>query len=109
MAGSISLRINQSVSVSTHILDSYGSATSAATINYISLNPEVAILANQGVFTPGVVPQNSLSTNIITGIGAGTTTVEVRIDGDTLIDTISVSVSAPPPESLSFVFGTPAP
>lgn len=107
MAGSITLQVNQSVSFTTMIADSYGSATSAHTINYISSDPTVAVLANNGVFVQGSLPQNSVSTNTITAIKNGTAIITITIDGGIVINTINVSVNTPPPAEINFVFGTP--
>jgi uncharacterized protein YjdB len=109
MSGSITLRINQSVTFTTLIDDSYGASTSAKTINYISNNPDVAVVGNPGNFVVGSVPQNSVSTNTITGISNGSAVISVTIDGGIVIDIISVTVESNPPAKLNFIFGTPTP
>lgn len=109
MSNTINLTVNESVSVTTLILDGYGIATTAQTINYLSSDPTIITLANSGVFVPGSIPQNSVSTNVIKGLKNGTATITITINGGTVIDTINVVVNSPAPASLSFIFGTPIP
>lgn len=105
----VTLHVNQSVSITSIVSDAYGAASSAKTINYISDDPTIVILANNGVFVPSTVPINSVSTNIITGLKNGIATITVTIDGGAVINTIVVTVNSPPPAEISFVLGTPAP
>ena len=107
MSATISLNVNESISVTTIINDAYGAATSAKNVNYVSSDPTIAILANSGTFVAGSNPQNSVSTNVITGIKNGSAVVTVTIDGSVVVDTISVTVHTNPPAELTFVFGTP--
>ena len=106
MANDLTMQVNSSISITTSIIDAYGAATSAKTINYISSDPSVATLANSGTFIAGLVPLNSSSTNTIYAIGNGTATITVTVDG-TLMGTIDIVVNSPPPSGLVFVFGTP--
>lgn len=109
MANVVNLHVNQSVSFSTLILDSYGIATSAKTINYLSNNPNVAVLGSAGSFVVGSIPQNSISTNTITALSNGSATITITINGDVVIDTIEVNVETLPPNKITIVFGTPTP
>ena len=108
MASNITLQVGQSVPVTTRIIDGYGSLSSAHVITYISSDPVIAIVAEQGSFVPNTVPLNSISTNTITGLTNGICVVTVSVDGS-VQDVINVTVNSPPPAALVFIFGTPTP
>src|SRR5690554_5440854 len=108
MASSITLKIGQEVTFTTLVLDAYGASTSGSVTTYTSSDPTVAILANNGSFTPGTIPINSVSTNSIRALKNGEATITVNVDGS-IMNTIDVTVNSPEASELEFVFGTPIP
>src|SRR5689334_10974832 len=109
MSATINLQTGQSVVVTTRVIDAYGSLASGHVVNYVSSDPLIAIVDEQGSFEPNTTPINSISNNTIRGLTNGTCTITVSIDGTLVIDTITVIVNSPPPASLVFVFSTPTP
>jgi uncharacterized protein YjdB len=109
MASSITLLINESVSITNLIVDAYGNPASSKQVVYSSSNPSVATLANSGTFVVGSIPQNSVSVNTINAVGAGTAIVTITLDGGLVVDPITVIVNAPIPNSITTIFGTPIP
>jgi hypothetical protein len=106
-SANITLQANTEVSVTTLIIDAYGVSTSAQSINYISSEPSIVVLANAGTFLPDTSPKNSVSTNIIKALAAGVSVISVTINGSLLIETITATVIENAPTDMTFVFGTP--
>lgn len=109
MSATINLQTGQSVVFTTRVIDAYGALASGHTINYVSSDPLIAIVDEQGSFEPNTVPINSISNNTIRGLTNGSCVITVSIDGTLVIDTVNVVVNSPPPAALVFVFSTPTP